>query len=252
MNRLSDILERIDRNEQRPMPASASCFDVSRKYRIVSGEEIDYADTLGDAKYIAGEWQIERERVVEIVKQRGIPKRWAAHPVWHDNELTVDLQPLFADPCPEDAGSRRLQALAKHIDRERRRRQKKKQRRLQIEGKKAASEAHRFSEGVVCISTHPPKPFRSVVDAAAWAGVKQPTLARAIKKGYRCGEFKFRQAGDILKEVQDGKTEVGISIARAATEAVRLSRRKSGVSERQGELHRQAEAEAGGRSTDAA
>jgi hypothetical protein len=160
-------------------------FDLTRKYRIQSGEDIDYAKTLSDAKYIAGEWQLARERIVEIVRQHGRFKRWKAT---LEPSGDVRLDTLYSDGLPDlldDYQARRAMALAKQIDKQERRRK----RRLDTAARKREAEerakSEKFGRGVkravVCLSTEPPRRFEQASDAARWLGVKHQSLFAALK-----------------------------------------------------------------------
>lgn len=174
---------------------AASVFDLKRKYRIQSGDGLDYADTLGAARLIAGEWQLERERIVEIVRQHGRPKRWKAT-LEPNGDVRID--PLYSDGLPESAteyDSRRLCALAGHIDRMERERARRRKERQQEQETDRLARSRKFGKGVkravICISTDPPRRFEQVSDAARWLGVRHPSVISAIKTGRKCGGMQF-------------------------------------------------------------
>lgn len=184
----------------------ASVFDLTRKYRIQSGEDIGYADTLSLARLMAGEWQLARDRIVEIVRQHGRPKRWKAT-LEPNGDVRID--PLYSDGLPENAveyESRRLSALAGHIDRiERERAARRKARQQQQEAERLAR-SQKFGKGVkravVCLSTDPPRRFEQVSDAARWLGVKHPSLIGAIKHGRKCGGMRFAYEDEWNKQTR--------------------------------------------------
>lgn len=169
-------------------------FDFTRKYRIQSGEDTGYADTLSLARLIAGEWQLARDRIVEIVRQQGRPRRWKAT-LEPDGDVRIDM--LYSDGLPESAieyESRRLSSLAGHIDRIERKRTARRQAQQQEEAQRLAR-SRKFGKGVkravVCLSADPPRRFEQVSDAARWLGVKHPSLISAIKTGRKCCGMRF-------------------------------------------------------------
>lgn len=161
-------------------------FDLKRKYRIQSGEDIDYANTLSAAKLIAGEWQLSRERLVEIVRQQGHTHRWKAT---LEPNGDVRLDPLYSDGIQdrsvENDARDRARLLAKYIDREERRRKRRQDRRAKRLEAERLAKSQKFGRGVkravVCLSTDPPRRFEEVTDAARWLGVKHQSLFAALK-----------------------------------------------------------------------
>lgn len=177
-----------------------SVFDITRKYRIQSGEDLDYADTLKFARLIAGEWQLERDRIVEIIRQHGRPKRWKAT---LEPNGDVRLDPLYSDGLPQDTieyQSRRLSALAGHMDRIELDRVRCREERKRQQDAHRLAQSRKFGKGVkravVCLSTDPPRRFEQLSDAARWLGVKHPSLIAAIKTGRKCGGMHFTYADE--------------------------------------------------------
>lgn len=225
------ILARLDsRVEDRPFPEASGIFDVTKRYRVVCAQAdlMEYAKKLDAAKLIAGEWQVEHDRFVEIIQQQGKPRRWKAT---LEPGGDVRLDELFNDGAPEDAGARRRANLAKLIDRESKRRTRAAGRKADKEAKKKKARAKKFCSGirrgVVIVNLNPPRPFSSIAECAAWIGLAQrSTLTVAIRyRAGRCGTFHVRYADEILK---DQTLKADTEAARAQLEAAREAHRMSG------------------------
>jgi hypothetical protein len=170
-------------------------YDKRRKYRIESTECVvdplgldaprtvecrDYADTLALAKCIAGEWLLERERVVRIIRQWPPERRWAAS-IRGGGE--VAFQELYSDGVPE-AGDEEYDlardALGEAVARVESLRPHK--RRPKIIPRRG---------GLVCLSSDPPAWFPSIAEAAKCLNVARQTVSEALRfKGNRRRQCK--------------------------------------------------------------
>jgi hypothetical protein len=191
--------------------------DLTQKYRVESGDDVQGASTLGEAKVIAAEWQLARldERVVFIIRQWGQPKRWKATLAEKAGECDVRLDELFDDGIPSlNAGEFRARALAAQIERQQRRRR----RRQSDDERKAETEkvarSRKFGKGVVrpvvCLSTEPPRVFEGGgSEAADWLGVAHQSLfasLKAKKKGRgrrKCCRMVFAYLDELTKEERE-------------------------------------------------
>jgi hypothetical protein len=160
-------------------------FDLAYKYRVVCGEDVAYTHKLSAAKLLAGELQAAEDRIVEIVKQLGRVRRWKAT-LEADGDVRMDE--LFDDGVAVvgNVSAERQRRLAALIEREEQRRVAKRNRRQQDEAAERARRSAAFGKGVkrpvLCLSCDPPKRFASVAEAAGWAGVRHPSMIRALKR----------------------------------------------------------------------
>jgi hypothetical protein len=192
-------------------------YDLRFKYRIVAGEDIEYTDLLQYAKLVAGEWQAQRDRTVEIVRQRGRIKRWKAT---LEPSGSVRLDELFSDGLPEDRlgyQSGRSKAMAALIDREIKRHRRKRSSTQRAEERERKERSTKFGRGVmravICLSTDPPKRFNSGTDAAAWLGVKTQSFFRSLrprKNGERrkCCGMTFAYEDKLTQGERDGLRDI--------------------------------------------
>jgi hypothetical protein len=160
-----------------------------QKYRIESGENLDHADKLADAKYLAGVMILNTDASlsdaqVRVIRQLGKPARWSAH---LDSEGAVTLRPLACDATDIDITaaifeSRRANALAGLIDREAARREKRDRDRDADRRRRSRKYGKGVARAVICVTTAPPRWFDSVQEAADWLGVKRQSLDHALNK----------------------------------------------------------------------
>jgi hypothetical protein len=109
-------MRRLDR---RILEGRALCTTCDIKYRVVAGESLGVRRHAVAAKLIAGEWQAERTRTVEIVRQQGRMKRWKAT-LEPDGAVRLDNCSTATD-CPTTGSATRAgkaKAMAALIDRE--------------------------------------------------------------------------------------------------------------------------------------
>jgi DNA-directed RNA polymerase alpha subunit len=181
-------------------------FDLHYKYRVVRGDQVEYGQNLAYCRLIGGEWFLSSDGPpVEVVRQQGVVCRWRLS-VGLDGNVKLTEVATVGNIDADKA--RRLAAL---IDREEQRRVAKLNAKQRAEAEERKRRSAMFGKGVkravLCLSVHPPKRFESVADAAEWAGVKHPSMIRALKRpppGRRrrtcCGQWfvyedEYRKAG---------------------------------------------------------
>lgn len=189
-------------------------YDTSRPYRVEYRlppykrvYEVEFADTIGDAKFLAGVKLASTEAMAQIVAQYGAFRRWHAR-LERDG---VKLEELYTDGFPasrKSYESQRLAAVTTRIEREEARRAARRQLRQQLIDEEKAERSNRFGRGrarpIVCLTAMPPRSFRQVLDAAEWAGLRShSTIVEAISEGRPAAGMRWQYADILLKELED-------------------------------------------------
>lgn len=156
------------------------------------------------AELLAGEWLLANPESMVFVGKGW--KRWRL--VLRD-DYTLRWTALYSDGIPEVPAAiyerRRLRSYVRLVEEQEQRRQARKTALEKDREEQRHERANKFCQGVrrpvVCLDTA--RAFETVVEAAAWLGVKQhSTLVVAIQRGRRCGTLRWQYADILLKELE--------------------------------------------------